>query len=327
MKYCLEKNAGWFTWEIQPRNKSMARALGVPLYELICKKPRARKYGVLIVRTLRIIFLHRIKIIFAQNPSIVLSFLVVLIGLLSRKKVIVDAHNSGIYPLEGRSAILNRLARFIIRNSDMTIVSNQHLAKVVSAWGGVPFVLPDPIPSISHSVPMGSGENDESFVLFICTWAADEPYYEVIAAAKQIPDVSIFITGNFKNKLSTELISELPSNVRLLGFVSEEDYIHYFSSALAAIDLTTRENCLVCGAYEAAALGVPAILSESLVNRELFNEGFVYTENHADGIAHAIKKVIADRQPLKDAISRFRQKHNAFIDQQVAILRREVIEL
>lgn len=319
--------AGWFTWEVQPRNRSMARVLGIELYELISNKPRVVKYFILVTKTLRIIFSKRIHVIYAQNPSIVLSFLSVWVRLIFNKRLVVDAHNAGIYPLEGRSKILNAIAQFIIRNSDITIVSNKHLAKVVSSFGGVPFVLPDPIPALHHSAAPPNLAAQEQYVLFICTWAADEPYYEVIAAAQDTQQLSIFITGNHKNKLPADYIKQLPANVRLLGFVSEEDYIQYFSNALAVIDLTTRDNCLVCGAYEAAALGVPAILSDSEVNREVFNEGFVYTNNCAADIATAIQVAITHRDVLVVDINQFRQKHIEFVEGQISELKQLVRKL
>ncbi len=327
MSTSKQANAGWFTWEIQPRNRSMSQALGVDLYELTSRKPRAIKYVILFAKTLSIIFSKNIRVIYTQNPSIVLSFVAVCLKLFFGRTVIVDAHNAGIYPLEGKHKLLNGIARFISRNANLVIVSNQYLAEQVTAWGGRPFVFPDPIPPIAnhpHSAPLPV---DQKFALFICTWAADEPYFEVINAAKQTPDISVYVTGNYKNKLSQDYINSLPDNVRLLGFVSEEEYVHYFSNAQVAIDLTTRDHCLVCGAYEAAALGVPAILSDSKVNRDIFNKGFVYTLNNAQDIASSIQAAISLRHSLVIDIEQFKLEHTQLISSLVLRLKHQVNEL
>lgn len=327
MSMSKQNNAGWFTWEVQPRNRSMSASLDVDLYELTSKKPRSIKYIILLAKTLSIIFSKKISVIYTQNPSIVLSFVAVCLKLCLRRIVIVDAHNAGIYPLEGKHKFLNSIARFISRNASLVIVSNKYLAEQVATWGGTPFVFPDPIPPIPNHPSLAPLPAERNFALFICTWAADEPYFEVIKAAEQTPDIAIYITGNYKNKLSQEHINSLPSNVRLLGFVSEEEYVHYFSNAVVAIDLTTRDHCLVCGAYEAAALGVPAILSDSKVNRDIFNKGFIYTSNNAYDIAYAIQTAISQRQSLAMEIKQFKQAHSQLIDSLVLQLKHQVNEL
>lgn len=324
MSKSKQQNAGWFTWEIQPRNRSMSSSLGVELYELTSRRPRAIKYIILIVKTLSIIFSKNIKVIYTQNPSIVLSFVAVCLKLFFGRTVIVDAHNAGIYPLEGKHKLLNTIAKFISRNANLVIISNKYLAEQVTAWGGTPFVFPDPIPPIAIHPSLAPLSVDRKFVLFICTWAADEPYFEVIKAAEQTPDIAIYITGNYKNKLTQDYINSLPTNVHLLGFVSEEDYVHYFSNAQVAIDLTTRDHCLVCGAYEAAALGVPAILSDSKVNRDIFNRGFIYTSNNAKDIAFSIQTAISRRHSLAAEIAQFKQTHNQLIDSLVLQLKHQV---
>ena len=299
---------GWITWEIQPRNKNMSNLLDVPLYELIINSNRAIKYPQLIIKTIAIVFFKRINILFVQNPSIVLSFLAVIIKLITGKKVFIDAHNAGIFPQDGKSLILTRVANFIIRNADLTIVSNQYLASVVGEKGGNPYVMPDPIPSFSHKLKK-TPPICKPYVLFVCSWASDEPYWEVIRAAEKLSGIDIYITGEFKNKISKHEISTLSPAINLLGFVSEEDYLMYFQNAQIAIDLTTRDHCLVCGAYEAAAIGIPAILSDTQINREVFNDGFLYTKNNAADIATTIIDSFDRQASLKTDILSFAIRH------------------
>lgn len=282
----MNNSSCWITWEIQPRNRSMSAAIGVPLYELLSNKPRIIRYLELSIKTLMIVSKKDIKIIYVQNPSIVLSFLAAIIKIFTSKIVVVDAHNAGIHPAEGKSYALKRIVAFICRTVDLTIVTNEELAKDVRTMGGTPFVLPDPIPSYEPSF----FESDPApYFLFICTWADDEPYKEVLEAAKNLEsELNIFITGNFRKKLSAADLSEIPRNINLLGFVSEQDYLKYLSNALATIDLTTRENCLVCGAYESLALSKPGILSDTTCARETFPSGFVFTLNNSQDIARSI---------------------------------------
>jgi glycosyltransferase involved in cell wall biosynthesis len=302
-------NTAWITWEIQVRNRSMAKQFGVPLYEIIVNKSRWLKYPLLIVKTLQIIFGKKIDLLFVQNPSIVLSLLAVLLKKITKLRIIVDAHNAGIYPLEGKNSVLNAVAKYIAKNATHIIVSNTYLAKTVSDWGGNPFVMPDPIPDL-HPSNRDKSTSDKPYFFFICTWADDEPYAEVIEAAALLGDqFNVYVTGNYRKKLSATDIRKISNNLKLLGFVSEPDYVNYLAGAFAAIDLTTRDNCLVCGAYEAMALAVPAIISDSIVNRETFPQGFIYTHNDANSIYKAMQTVSDSYQTLVDGIAHTRAQH------------------
>jgi glycosyltransferase involved in cell wall biosynthesis len=314
------QHSAWITWEIQIRNRSMAALLAVPLYELIVNKHRLIRYPVLIYQTLRIIYKNNVRILFVQNPSIVLSMLAVVLRTFRDMKVIVDAHNSGVYPLENRSRFLSRAARFIARKADAIIVTNTYLANAVQSWGANPIIMPDPVPDLHPNTDKATGK---PYLFFICTWAEDEPYLEVFQAATLIPQhIDIYITGNYNNKLTRQQLDNLPANIKLLGFVPEHDYIGYFSSCLIAIDLTTRDNCLVCGAYEALSLQKPCIVSDSQVNHEIFSTGFVYTKNNASAIASAIKDALDRLESLNTAITIQASTHKALIEERASELKR-----
>jgi hypothetical protein len=318
-------NAAWITWEIQVRNRSMSKVLGVPLYEVLSKKSRWLKYPELLFETIKIIVNNKVKVLFVQNPSIVLSFLAIVLKPILNLTVIVDAHNSGIFPLEGKSKVLNFFARYICRRANYTIVSNSYLADFVTKWLGNPLVVPDPVPDFSHH-KKNMSTRSKPYFLFICTWAADEPYDEIIKSARSLDDtIDIYVTGNYKKKLSTTQLAELPKNLTLLGFVSESDYINYFRGALAVIDLTTRDNCLVCGAYEAVALGVPALISDSRINREIFYKGFAYTGNSAPEITENILDVIENNKKLRTEINYFKDIYIADHTEKIDQIRRILI--
>jgi glycosyltransferase involved in cell wall biosynthesis len=95
------------------------------------------------------------------------------------------------------------------------------------------------------------------------------------------------ITG--RAKLSNEARQRLPSNVQLTGYLSEEAYIAMLGSADAIVDLTTREDCLVCGAYEALALARPLVVSDTTALRGLLQRAALYTRNFSSDIAAAAR--------------------------------------
>lgn len=302
----------WITWENQRRNREISRRVGATLFELDqvgrIKNPVV-KYIYGIWKTVIILYNYRPKIVFCQNPSIILSLFVCGMGRLFRFKAIVDAHNAGLFPLEGRSKPLLLLSKIVQNLAFLTLVSNEALKAHVDTNGGHAFVLPDPIPEFK--VPQVLYKLNCSFnLLYICSFSEDEPFDQIIEAARLIDNSShIYITGNYhKININFDRIS---SNVSLLGYINEYDYVKMLYSIDATIVLTTRENCLLCGAYESVAAGKPMILSGTKALKHFFYKGAVYTEHRPQSIANTIKILKANYETLKnDVISLSQEKNN-----------------
>lgn len=284
------KNRLWLTWEIQRRNRTLSRAVDARLIELDYKLPRWRRYPRAIAATLAELLRNRPELLFAQNPSLTLALLSVWYGRITGTPVVVDAHNAGISPFDDRHRWATALARHVMRQAYLTLVSNHALADYVDRVGGCSFVLPDPLPDLgrARAPRLASGPT----VLFICTWADDEPYLEVLEAASRIdPDIHIYITGNAKGR-ERAFGRPLPENVTLTGFVPEARFLELLLGADVIMDLTTREDCLVCGAYEAVAAGKPMVLSDTRALRQYFSRGAVYADNQAASIATAVEDAV-----------------------------------
>jgi len=295
-------NGIWITWENQRRNKGISRALGWKFYEIISYKSAAYRYLLSSIETVLVIQKEKPQIVAAQNPSMVLAILVILLRNILGYKVIIDAHNSGIFPLEGRSQLLMFFSKLLQRHADLTLVTNERLKSVVESNRGKAFVLPDKIPDIPAVgvFPLEGNIN----IAYICTFSEDEPYKEAIKVSGMLPeDVLIYFTGKYEGKID---IDSIPSNAKLLGFVPEQEYWSLLSSVDFVMDLTTREGCLVCGAYEGIALSKPLILSDTEALKSYFNMGCIYVAPRADSIAYGIRKAIAKHNDLLSDIERLK---------------------
>ncbi|TVP60390.1 MAG: hypothetical protein EA349_01335, partial [Halomonadaceae bacterium] len=294
----LLNNALWITWEKQRRNHSMSRLLGVPLYELISHRGRLNRYFTLSWQTLRLIKQKKPATVFAQNPSIVLSLLVVIASRPLNFRVVIDEHNTGLFPQEGRSRLLGAVARYIVRNADQVIVTTQGLQRVCEQWGGRALVMPDPLPEFKDSLLNQSRHFRDTTppqpfrALFICTWAADEPYREVIEAMKHFSpkQLQLSITGNPGSKINN---LSIPENVTVMGFLPEEDYLRALVKCHFVVVLTTREDCLNCGAYEAVTMEKPGLLSDTQALKTYFSEGFRFCHTDTKSIVAGIDQLMA----------------------------------
>lgn len=292
----------WVTWESQRRNQSLSKALSANCYVIEVRGNRWLRYIKSIIRTFVIFKKENPDVLFVQNPSMVLCLFSIVYRKFRKILLIVDAHNAGLRPFEGEKPWANRIAQYIMRNADITIVTNENMGDIVSEYNGNYYVLPDPIPDLScrrNNLVRLSGKYN---ILFICTYSKDEPYLEVIKAAKLLnDDVYVYISGNSKGK-DKLFKMDIPKNVIITGFLPEKEYINMLNSCDVIMDLTTRKDCLVCGAYEAVAVEKPMILSDTDVSRSYFKKGAVYTNNESNDIAEKINYSIRNLNSLKNDV-------------------------
>ncbi len=298
-------NRIWITWEYHRRSRSLSKALKCELEEVLYPdKTRIIRYVHCALSTCRLLWRTDARVIFAQNPSIVLALLVVIYGRFSGKKSVIDCHNSGLFPADGTYPILNWIAARIPRQSTLTIVTNERLSQRVRQLGGRSFVLPDPIPQFDPEVRVNLEGTFKLF--FVCTFANDEPFLQVFEAAKLLgSDFRIYVSGDYHKK--TDVRPEtLANNVHLTGYLSNKDYMATLNGCDAVIDLTYRKDCLVCGAYEAIAAEKPLLLSLDSTAQLLFNKGALFTDNSAIDISRKIKRLRRDCESLSHDIRRLK---------------------
>ena len=296
----------WISWEAHRRTESVCHELGIPLFVNTVSLPGLLRYMKLSLWTVSVVARIRPRGVVTQNPSIVLTLLAALLRPIFRFYLVVDAHNEAVTPFIWASGWMKALCRFLHRVADMTIVTNASLAEIIQENGGRPFILEDKIPNLSprHRVQLAGRAN----VVCISTFAKDEPIQEIISAVAGLgPDCAVYMTGNHKRWLS-QCISRLslPANLKLTGFLSDDDYQGLLQSADVVLDLTLMDNCLVCGAYEGVALGKPLVLSASVASKMYFSKGAIHTSNHAGAIRLAIEKAIEEKEVLSVDIIKLR---------------------
>jgi hypothetical protein len=222
---------------------------------------------------------------------------------LTRARLVGDFHNAGVNPPAARW-----LVPWIVRRSELVIVSNRNLEKPIEAHGGRAMSIPDPIPHFDVAAAPSSGAFE---VFFICSWASDEPIVEVLKAARIVaeraPGIVIAITG--RPKLERVGWTEpVPANVHLTGFLSDHDFERRLLGASVVLDLTTRDDCMVCGAYEATSAEVPMVLSDNAPTRAYFRKGALFTDNSAASIAREILDAHARHAELRLEVSALKRE-------------------
>ena len=291
----------WITWERQTRNRSMAKAVHAEYIEYAYKKGLLR-YIVLSLKTLSFLIKRKPEIIYFQNPSVVLGLVCTLYGFFFRHvKLVGDYHNCAL----DESSRLFFLSKFIARHCSLVIVTNSSLEHIVAKMGGIAISFPDPLPDVG---PFEGGHLQKTKdIVFVTSWANDEPINEVLSA---------FITSDLHNEGVSLLMTGRPRFDRLtssqkfynqhgivfLGFVDEMRYWALLESAYFVIDLTTRENCMVCGAYEALAVERMLLLSGNKATTEYFGCGLTYTNNTVEDIREKLLFINSNIHNLNEQV-------------------------
>ncbi len=281
----------WLTWERQTRNKSMADLLGAEYCELISPYKGWRRYLQLSWKTLRLVAHQKPDVIFFQNPSIVLSLLCTVLKIIRRNIfTVADFHNCALDKKK-----FYALNKFISRKASLTLVTNRPLSYLVEEMGGNPFIFPDPIPSAHYTQNDATQNcNHRKFILFISSWADDEPIDQVceafINSELKNEGIALIITGKIKaNKLSKPAEIYANHNVEFAGFVPEDNYWELLRSSIFNIDLTTRDDCMVCGAYESLSVHNTVLLSNNQPTMDYFKDAALYTDNSVLDLTEKLK--------------------------------------
>jgi glycosyltransferase involved in cell wall biosynthesis len=325
----LERDLCWITWEDHRRSREIAKSLGAKYFFVESNDRFVVRHLLKGLKTIRILYNHRSSIIVVQNPSRVLAGIAAILKIIFRYPLVVDRHTN--FRL-GKGFTFNPAIWFVILCSEIsiklaniTIVTNDFLKNLVESKGGEGFVLFDKIPELNErdfdTAPPKTGSCRKD-ILFICTYAPDEPYRQVIDAAKLLPEnLNISITGNYhKAKLDKNL---LPKNVTLTGFVDETEYQRLLHHSDVVLVLTESEWCLVCGGYESMAAGKPLITSPTDALRNFYGDSAIYTEHSPKAISDAITFAAQNSECLSERIkSKKMEKDKIWNDSKLTLIQR-----
>lgn len=259
------------------------------------------KYIFQAITTLIILFRDMPDVVFVMSPPVFASIPVFFYCVLFGKKYIIDAHTGALKDSMWQNVMF--LQRFFSRRAVFTIVTNMELTKIMIRWNADYLVVPDvPIKIANPSLPDLKGKTN---ITLVNTFAKDEPLAEFLEAAKNFPGVSFFITGKIGKKNKVKYAEE---NIKFTGFIPYSDYYGLLLKSDVIAVLTTRDNTMQRGAYEAIYLGRPVITSGWPILKNNFDEGAVFVDNTKEGIANGIDEALKNLPSLKEGADRLKER-------------------
>ena len=212
------------------------------------------------------------------------------------------------------------MQQFFAKRAIVNLLTNAHLAKIVSDWGGRVLLVGDVrvrFSTIERFADRRPGFN----VTFVSRYSNTEPLDVVYDAARRLKSdgVHIFVTGDLKDAPRTA-IEQCPDNVTLTGFLSEAAYAGLLRDSDAVMCLCTNDNTMQRGAYEAMSVETPLVLSDWQLLRTTFSSGAVYVDNSAEGISAGIRTLRGDVERYRRGIRELKVRRSTAWDQTLAQL-------
>jgi glycosyltransferase involved in cell wall biosynthesis len=245
-------------------------------------------------------------VIFVQNPPI---FAVLVASLYARRygaRYVIDSHTGAFRSAKWRWS--TGLHRSLSTHALTTIVHNESQGDIVRTWpcsysviGFVPGEYPE-----GEAYPLLDAFN----IAVVCGFEADEPVEAIFGAARHLPEVALYVTGDSR-QMKRRLLKGIPKNIHLTGYMPYERYVGLLRNADAVMDLVDDEHTLLLGAFEAVSLGVPMILSDSPLLRKYFSAGAIHVVNTVEGICGGIRDMQHEVNRLREEIGFLRSELEA----------------
>ncbi len=303
------------------RSQLIAEKFQMKLYLIQSLKRRyflaPLRYVLQAITTFRVLMREKPAVVFVQNPPIFAALVVYLYAKLWPAQYIIDAHTGAL--LEWRWQWSMFLFAFLARRAIATIVTNEHLAAMVEAWGAKTFIIADIPTTFPQSKPFPL--NGKFSVAVVNTFSPDEPVEEILEAAASLPEVQFYITGD-PIRAKERFLQNPPGNVKFTGFLPDEEYLGLLQSAQAIMVLTTVDHTMQRGACEAVSLGKPVITSRWPLLQTYFHKGTIHVDNTSRDIQAGVRKMQRERGVLEKEVLLLKQERWLEWDEKYATLTR-----
>jgi glycosyltransferase involved in cell wall biosynthesis len=263
-------------------------------------------------KTWRLLERERPGAVFVQSPPIFAPLIVAawctLRGKTSLARLgtpyVIDCHTGTFHDPRWRWAL--SLLRLLSKRAAATLVTNEAAMDLLRRWKVRCIYLVDGLPALKSAIGT-IGSKGEARVAVISTFSDVEPIEEVFAAARLLPGVTFYVTGD-PQRASAKLLAQKPENVILTGFLRDGAYSALLKNVHGIVILTNEPNDLSCAAYEAVTMGKPAVVSDCSENKRWFTRGFVYVNNTPEAIAAGINKMLNEQEILVSEVIAMRSE-------------------
>lgn len=282
------------------RSQGFIDALGLtPIYVSYLRQrdivSAPAKYGPQFISTLRRLYRLKPEVVFVMDPPVVAVAAVFLYCLQRRARYVMDCHSGVFNSPKWRWSL--PIQRFLGRRAAAVIVTNPVHLNAVASWPAKGMIVGDPPPTLPAATA-SSAEPTAPYVFVIGVFGEDEEVPKVLEAAARLPGVRFRISGDTK-RAARAWLQNHPSNVAFTGFLSTNDFWSHVRGASAVLTLTTREDTILRGGWEAMFMEQPLITSGTSALRGYFTRGTVFVDHSPDAIAAGVEYALSHQKEFR----------------------------
>ena len=305
---------------IAGRSHELAAALDADV--LSCFPPGAARrphgfvrYLLSTVRTISFLLARRPRALIVTNPPIIPAILAAIYARVTGRALVIDDH-PGAFGAQGyrMGSFTEPIHRRLVSSARLCLVTDSSWVEVVETWGGRGLVLHE---APGDWLPAPTAHPDGAVqVVFVCTFAPDEPAAEVIEAASLLPDVQFAITGD----VSRCPTIDVGPNVQLVGFLDHGAYRRLVEDADVILALSTEPTSAMRAAFEAVWAEKVLVVNDWPLLQDLFPEA-VHVENTPASIARGLRRALDEHATLQVAAGEARRLQLGRWETQISALR------
>jgi glycosyltransferase involved in cell wall biosynthesis len=270
------------------------------------------RYPVLAIRSAWLVLRRRPRALIVVSPPFIAGLVLVPLARRLGARVAVDLHSAALLDRSWKPFLA--IQHWACRAAGAAVVTLPSLAARLEPYGIQTIVLPDPLPEMPGTQAQGPAiPGLGPLVVAVCGWGDDEPIEALVEAARGAA-WRLAVTGRPTRRL------DLPANVSLTGFLSPPEYPALLRAADAIVVLTTRDDTLLAGAWEALVVERPLVLSGTAALRATFGPDLTYVAPDADSIRSGVEQVLADPERARDVTVQLRKRFATENERAIAAL-------
>ncbi len=268
--------------------------------------------------TLIILLRNQPEVLWLQLAPPLLLYVAFFYKLLFNRQVFIvaDCHNVMLREpwinFPGIKNLLNRCELVLVHNDWV-----KEQAKALGINNKCLYVLEDMPAILECEIMPERSVFDHPWILFPCSFNADEPIEAVLAAACLLPEITFVITGNRNRAKGIHNLQNVSPNVKLTGFLPKTEFDMLLCTTDAVLGLTLLDGVQVCTANEAVGTGKPLVLSETKLLKQLFYKGAVYVNPYSpESIAEGCQEALLRKEELIQEIMELKaERHQKWLAQ------------
>ena len=302
------ERAVWITWHYAARSRNMSKVLDIPILEYFNNKNVLIRHSFSTLWTIFTLLKERPRVIFIQMSFMLLNIVAFYKILTFGKTIIVaDCHTKALRrKARGPfSSIFWKIKKATFKLVYISIVSNVGMEKDIKELHDNYLMIPDKIPEIE----LLKNNTGEKYFVYVSSFAVDEPFDEIFEVAKQLPsDIKLYWTGRIPKNIS--IPKNKPSNLIFTDYISFDEYYKLIANASSILALTTEDDCLQSGAYEALAVETPMVITDSIALKAYFQNSAIYTGHSPKEITENLLSACDSHDELLKNSKSIKEKRN-----------------